>query len=249
MPLLELHAVSKSFGGLTAVRDVSLCLAEKEVRAIIGPNGAGKSTLFNIIAGTFPPSAGDIIFNGTSLAGRSSYEICQLGISRTFQITSIYKGLTAYENVRLAAQAKDPRRARMLGARAVFADASTRADAALEQLGLTAVANRTAGLLSHGDQRLLELAMAVAQSPRVLLLDEPTQGLSVEETAQTVEILANLLSRQSVAVLLVEHDMEVVFRLAHAITVLHRGAVLAEGPPEVVRADTGVQRAYLGETG
>ena len=124
-----------------------------------------------------------------------------------------------------------------------------RADAALEELGLTAVANRTAGLLSHGDQRLLELAMAVAQSPRVLLLDEPTQGLSVEETAQTVETLANLLSRQSVAVLLVEHDMEVVFRLAHAITVLHRGAVLAEGPREAVRADPEVQRAYLGEAG
>ena len=249
MPLLELQAVSKSFGGLTAVRDVSLSLAEKEVRAIIGPNGAGKSTLFNIIAGTFPPSAGNIIFNGAPLAGRSSYEICQLGISRTFQITSIYRGLTAHENVRLAAQAKDPRRARMLGARAVFSDAATRADTALEQLGLTAVANRTAGLLSHGDQRLLELAMAVAQSPRVLLLDEPTQGLSVEETAQTVETLATLLSRQSVAVLLVEHDMEVVFRLAHAITVLHRGAVLAEGPPDVVRADTEVQRAYLGEAG
>jgi len=249
MPLLELRAVSKSFGGLTAVRDVSLCLAEKEVRAIIGPNGAGKSTLFNIIAGTFPPSAGDIIFNGASLAGRSSHEICQFGISRTFQITSIYRGLTAHENVRLAAQAKDSRRARMLGAHAVFEAAATRAEVALEQLGLTAVANRTAGLLSHGDQRLLELAMAVAQSPRVLLLDEPTQGLSVEETAQTVETLANLLSRQSVAVLLVEHDMEVVFRLAHAITVLHRGAVLAEGTPEVVRADTEVQRAYLGEAG
>jgi branched-chain amino acid transport system ATP-binding protein len=249
MSLLELRAVSKSFGGLTAVRDVSLCLAEKEVRAIIGPNGAGKSTLFNIIAGTFPPSAGDIIFNDASLAGRSSYEICQLGISRTFQITSIYRDLTAHENVRLAAQAKDPRRARMLGAHAVFSDAAARAEVALEQLGLTAGANRTAGLLSHGDQRLLELAMAVAQSPRVLLLDEPTQGLSVEETAQTVETLANLLYRQSVAVLLVEHDMEVVFRLAHAITVMHRGAVLAEGPPEVVRADKEVQRAYLGEAG
>jgi branched-chain amino acid transport system ATP-binding protein len=249
MPLLELRGVSKSFGGLNAVRDVWLSLARKEVRAIIGPNGAGKSTLFNIIAGAFRPSAGEIYFNGSPLLGRSSYEICQLGISRTFQITSVYHGLTARENVRLAAQAKDPRRARVLGRQAVFAQAAAHADAALEQLGLTAVANRTAGLLSHGDQRLLELAMAVAQAPRVLLLDEPTQGLSVEETAQTVETLANLLSGQSLAVLLVEHDMEVVFRLAHTITVLHRGAVLAEGPPEAVRADAEVQRAYLGETG
>ena len=248
MPLLELRQISKSFGGLNAVRDVSINLADREMRAIIGPNGAGKSTLFNIIAGTFPPSTGEIYFAGLSLLGRSSYEICQLGISRTFQITAIYRGLTARENVRLAAQAKDPRRARVLGGLAVFAAAAERADAALEQLGLTAVAHRTAGSLSHGDQRLLELAMAVAQSPRVLLLDEPTQGLSVEETAQTVETLANLLAGQSIAVLLVEHDMEVVFRLAQTITVLHRGVVLAEGSPEAVRADTEVQRAYLGET-
>jgi len=249
MPLLELRQISKSFGGLNAVRDVSINLAEREMRAIIGPNGAGKSTLFNIIAGTFPPSSGEIYFEGSPLLGRSSYEICQLGISRTFQITAIYRGLTARENVRLAAQAKDPRRARVLGGLAVFAAAAERADAALEQLGLTAVAHRTAGSLSHGDQRLLELAMAVAQSPRVLLLDEPTQGLSVEETAQTVETLANLLAGQSIAVLLVEHDMEVVFRLAQTITVLHRGVVLAEGSPEAVRADAEVQRAYLGETG
>lgn len=249
MSLLELRGVSKSFGGLKAVRDVSLKLAENEVRAIIGPNGAGKSTLFNIIAGTFPPSTGEIYFNGSRLSGRSPYEICQLGISRTFQITSIYRGLTARENVRLAAQAKNRNRARVLRGQAVFADAAAHADAALEALGLTAVADHTAGLLSHGDQRLLELSMAVAQSPRVLLLDEPTQGLSVEETAQTVETLANLLAGQSIAVLLVEHDMEVVFRLAHAITVLHRGAVLAEGPPEAVRADVEVQRAYLGESG
>jgi branched-chain amino acid transport system ATP-binding protein len=249
MPLLELRSISKNFGGLNAVRDVSINLAENEVRAVIGPNGAGKSTLFNIIAGTFPPSAGEIYFSGTPLLGRSSYEICQLGISRTFQITSIYRGLTARENVRLAAQAKDPRRARVLGGRAVFATAAACADAALEQLGLTALAERTAGLLSHGDQRLLELAMAVAQSPRILLLDEPTQGLSVEETAQTVETLGNLLAGRSVAALLVEHDMEVVFRLAHSVTVLHRGAVLAEGPPAAVRANGEVQRAYLGETG
>jgi branched-chain amino acid transport system ATP-binding protein len=249
MPLLELRSISKNFGGLNAVRDVSIDLADKEVRAVIGPNGAGKSTLFNIIAGTFSPSAGEIYFSGMPLLGRSSYEICQLGISRTFQITSIYRGLTARENVRLAAQAKDPRRARVLGGQAVFATAAARADAALEQLGLTALADRTAGLLSHGDQRLLELAMAVAQSPRLLLLDEPTQGLSVEETTQTVETLANLLAGQSVAALLIEHDMEVVFRLAHSVTVLHRGAVLAEGPPEAVRADAEVQRAYLGETG
>lgn len=249
MKLLELRGVSKSFGGVEAVRDVSISVAERELRAIIGPNGAGKSTLFNLIAGTVSPSGGTISFDGSPLAGRSAYDICQLGISRTFQITAIYGGLTARENVRLAAQAKDARRARVLGRRAVFAATTERADAALAELGLTGLADRPAGLLSHGDQRLLEFAMAVVQAPRLLLLDEPTQGLSVEETAETVEILANLLNAQPIAVLLVEHDMEVVFRLAHTITVLHRGAVLAEGPPARVRADPLVQQAYLGEIG
>jgi len=154
--------------------------------------------------------------------------------------------MSARENTRLAAQARDPPRWHPLGGGAVFADAGRRGDTALERLGLTHVAGRPAGLLSHGDQRLLEVAMALAQEPLVLLLDEPTQGLSVEETAQAVEVLAGLFADGALTVLLVEHDMEVVFRLSHKITVLHRGAVIADGDPEAVKADEGVQNAYLG---
>ncbi|MBV8915763.1 MAG: ATP-binding cassette domain-containing protein, partial [Acetobacteraceae bacterium] len=162
------------------------------------------------------------------------------------QITALFPEMTARENARLAAQARHARRWQPYGGRTVFSDAARHGDAALERIGLTHVAHHPAGLLSHGDQRLLEVAMALAQQPRLLLLDEPTQGLSVEETAQAVETLASLLADNTMTVLLVEHDMEVVFRLAHMITVLHRGAVIADSTPDAVKADAEVQRAYLG---
>ena len=172
--------------------------------------------------------------------------ICQRGIARTFQLTALFPEMSARENVRLAAQARDTGRWVFVGGEVIFAAAGRRADLALDRLGLAAIADRPAGLLSHGDQRLLEVAMALAQEPRLLLLDEPTQGLSVEETAQVVETLAALLAASRMTVLLVEHDMEVVFRLAHRITVLHRGAVIADDTPEAVRQDPEVQSAYLG---
>ena len=246
MALLEIDELTRRFGGIIAVDRVSMRVEAGEVRAIIGPNGAGKSTLFNLVTGVVKASDGSVRFDGTTLTGQTPYSICQHGISRTFQITALFPEMTARENARLAAQARHARRWQPYGGSAVFGDAASRGDIALERLGLTHVAQRPAGLLSHGDQRLLEVAMALAQQPRLLLLDEPTQGLSVEETAQAVDTLATLLADQAMTVLLVEHDMEVVFRLAHMITVLHRGAVIADGVPDVVRADTEVQRAYLG---
>jgi branched-chain amino acid transport system ATP-binding protein len=246
MALLEIDALTRRFGGIVAVDDVTMRVEEGEVRAVIGPNGAGKSTLFNLITGMLKPTAGTVRFAGDVLTGLSSHRICQRGLSRTFQLTALFPEMTARENVRLAAQARDRRRWRFCGGSGVFAGASRHADAALERLGLAPVAGRPAGLLSHGDQRLLEVAMALAQQPRLLLLDEPTQGLSVEETAQAVETLATLLSDGRITVLLVEHDMEVVFRLAHKITVLHRGSVIADGSPQAVKDDAEVQRAYLG---
>lgn len=246
MALLELDGLTRRFGGIVAVDGVTMRVEPGEVRAVIGPNGAGKSTLFHLITGVVAPSEGRVRFAGEALDGLSAYSICQRGISRTFQITALFPEMTARENARLAAQARHARRWQPYGGGSVFSDAERRADAALERLGLTHVAQRPAGLLSHGDQRLLEVAMALAQQPRLLLLDEPTQGLSVEETAQAVETLAGLLSDGEMTVLLVEHDMEVVFRLAHMITVLHRGTVIADGTPEEVKADTEVQRAYLG---
>ena len=246
MALLELDELTRRFGGLIAVDHVAMRVEEGEVRAVIGPNGAGKSTLFNLITGVLKPSQGSVRFAGESLNGLSVPRICQRGIARSFQLTALFREMSARENVRLAAQARERRRWQFCGGGRVFDAAGRRADLALERLGLTAIANRPAGLLSHGDQRLLEVAMALAQEPRLLLLDEPTQGLSVEETAQAVETLAALLAESRMTVLLVEHDMEVVFRLAHRITVLHRGAVIADGTPDAVRADAEVQKAYLG---
>src|SRR5215475_7863811 len=246
MALLELEGVTRRYGALVALDQVSMAVEEGEVRAVIGPNGAGKTTLFNVITGTVKPTSGLIRFAGQPIAGLPSHQICRLGLSRTFQITALFPDMSARENARLAAQTRHDRRWQPFGGERIFREATALADAALEQLGLSAIADRPAGLLSHGDQRLLEVAMAMAQQPRVLLLDEPTQGLSVEETAQAVETLARFLERSRVTALLVEHDMEVVFRLAHKITVLHRGAVIADGTPTAVKADARVQDAYLG---
>ena len=245
-PLIQLDGLTKRYGALVAVDNVDLTVANGEVRAVIGPNGAGKTTLFHLITGVVKPTEGRVRFAGEDITGLSAHRICQRGLSRTFQLTSLFPEMSARENVTLAAQARHPRRWQPFGGGSVFAQARATGDAALEQLGLTHVADRSAGLLSHGDQRLLEVAMAMAQKPKVLLLDEPTQGLSVEETAQAVDTLARFLDHASITVLLVEHDMEVVFRLAHKITVLHRGGVIADGTPAAVKANARVQEAYLG---
>ena len=245
-PILDVEGLTKRYGALVAVDNVFLQVADGEVRAVIGPNGAGKTTLFHLLTGVVPPTTGRVRFAGDDITGLPAHTICQRGLSRTFQLTSLFPEMTARENAMLAAQARHPQHWLPFGGQRVFAEARAKGDQALEQLGLTHVADRQAGLLSHGDQRLLEVAMAMAQSPKVLLLDEPTQGLSVEETAEAVETLARFLERSRITVLLVEHDMEVVFRLAHKIMVLHRGAVIADGPPDAVKADPRVQEAYLG---
>ena len=245
-PLLQLDGLTKRYGALVAVDNVSMRVADSEVRAVIGPNGAGKTTLFHLITGVVPPTNGRVNFAGDDITGLPAHVICQRGLSRTFQLTSLFPQMSARENAMLAAQARHPRRWQPFGGSPVFANARAAGDAALEQLGLAHVAERPAGLLSHGDQRLLEVAMAMAQEPKVLLLDEPTQGLSVEETAAAVETLARFLDKARVTVLLVEHDMEVVFRLAHKITVLHRGGVIADDTPAAVKANARVQEAYLG---
>lgn len=246
MALLELDALTKRYGGLTAVNAVSMRVEAGEVRAVIGPNGAGKTSLFHLITGVVPISSGDVRFDGRSITGLTAFQRCQAGLSRTFQLTSLFPQMTARENCRIAAQARLGRRWQFYGGGSVFREASARGDEALERLGLAQVAERPAGLLSHGDQRLLEVAMALSQQPRILLLDEPTQGLSVEETLTAVDTLAGLFNRGRLTVLLVEHDMEVVFRLASRITVMHRGTAIADDVPSVVREDPAVQAAYLG---
>jgi len=244
--LLRIDNLSKRYGALVAVDNVSMQVAGGEVRAVIGPNGAGKTTLFHLITGVVPPSTGSVHFADSDITRLAPHAICQRGLSRTFQLTSLFQQMSARENTMLAAQARHPRRWMPFGGASVFAQARLAAEAALAQLGLSRIADRPAGLLSHGDQRLLEVAMAMAQEPKVLLLDEPTQGLSVEETAEAVETLAQFLEKARLTVLLVEHDMEVVFRLAHRITVLHRGAVIADGTPATIKTNARVQEAYLG---
>jgi branched-chain amino acid transport system ATP-binding protein len=246
MALLELDNLTKRYGGIVAVDDVTMRIEAGEVRAVIGPNGAGKTSLFHLITGVVKATEGIVRFADQDVSGLPAHVRCQRGMSRTFQLTSLFPEMSARDNTRLAAQARDAKRWMPFGGGGVFLAAAQRGDAALERLGLSHVAERPAGLLSHGDQRLLEVAMALAQQPRLLLLDEPTQGLSVEETAQAVEVLAALFASGGLTVLLVEHDMEVVFRLSHKITVLHRGSVIADGDPDSVKADEGVQNAYLG---
>jgi branched-chain amino acid transport system ATP-binding protein len=246
VPLLECRGLTRRFGGLVAIDAVDLAIEPGEVRGVIGPNGAGKSTLFNVITGVLAPSDGEIYFAGERITALPVHRVIQKGVARTFQLTHLFPALTARENVRIAAQARHADRWRPLAGGALFAATGAAADAALELMRLADVADVNAGLLSHGNQRLLEVAMALAQRPRLVLLDEPTQGLSVEETDQAVRILRDMLGAGGLTVILVEHDMEVVFRLADKITVLHRGRVIADGSPHEVKANAEVQTAYLG---
>jgi branched-chain amino acid transport system ATP-binding protein len=246
VPLLECKGLVRRFGALVAVDNVDLSVEPGEIRAVIGPNGAGKSTVFNLITSVLKPSAGQVFFAGEDVTGMPVHQVAQKGIARTFQLCHVYPALTARENVRIAAQARDQARWRFLGGGSVLGRSTAVADEAIERMRLSRFADVTAAMLSHGDQRLLEVAMAIAQKPRLLMLDEPTQGLSIEETGRAVQILKDLLAAGDLSVLLVEHDMEVVFKLADNITVLHRGRVIADGPPAAVRANADVRSAYLG---
>ena len=247
MPLIECQGVTRRFGGLVAVDNVDMVVNQGEIRAIIGPNGAGKTTLFNLLTGVLSASEGDIIFENEKITKLPVHKIIQLGISRTFQLTHLFPELTVTENVRIASQARHSKRWHFLGGSEVLKTSTELAMQAIEKLRLHDKTDLTANMLSHGDQRLLEIAMALSQSPKLLLLDEPTQGLSIEETEHAVIILRGLLDSTDLTVILVEHDMEVVFGLADKITVLHRGRVIADGTPEAIKANKSVQDAYLGD--
>jgi branched-chain amino acid transport system ATP-binding protein len=244
--LLETDGLGRSFGALQAVAGVRLGVEPGELRAVIGPNGAGKTTLFHLISGLLAPTSGRIRFRGRDVTRLGAPARCRLGISRTFQITSIFPELTVLENVRIAVQLKGAGNFRFLGGRAALAGTAARARESLAFLGLADRAAQLAGTLPHGDQRLLEIAMALAQEPELLLLDEPTQGLSPEDTASTVAVVRQIARERALTIILVEHDMDVVFDLADRITVLHFGQVIADGTPDEIRASADVQTAYLG---
>jgi branched-chain amino acid transport system ATP-binding protein len=241
--LLETIALSKNFGGLQAVDNVEFRLAGGEIRAIIGPNGAGKTTLVSIVSGQIRPTFGTITFKGQDITRLRAWERVIRGIVYTFQVTSIYNNLTCYENVALAAQR------RLMGGlidRLALSERriADRVEAALRQVGLAGSMDRPADALPYGHQRLLEVAMALALDPELLILDEPTQGLAQEEISGLCELIRTI--SKEATVLLIEHNMSVVLELAEKITVMDKGAIIAEGTPAEIERHPEVQRAYLG---
>lgn len=244
-PVLQCFGLTRRFGGLVAVDDVSLALASGALHAVIGPNGAGKSTLANLLSGELAPTSGTLQLDGESVTGWPAWRMARAGVGRSFQRTNIMRPLSVQENVRLAAQARLTPPTRLWRNAAKEAAPQIAARAALERVGLGAEAARKAGALSHGQQRQLEIAMALATAPRVLLLDEPLAGMGPEES-ETLAALLRDLARDH-AVLLVEHDMDVVFRVADQVTVMVEGRVLLSGTPAVVRASAAVRDAYLGQ--
>jgi branched-chain amino acid transport system ATP-binding protein len=244
--VLEIKGVSKRFGSLVAVRDVSLSVENGELRAIIGPNGAGKTTFFNLISGFFPPAAGTIVFDGRDITAVPAHRRVGLGIARTFQITEIFPELTVFENVRISAEVTEGFRLRPWISRAERSKVQRDVEETLELTGLSAKSGRLVGELSHGDQRAAEIAMALALRPRLLLLDEPTAGMGDQETYEITQLVRRLHRDGNLTIVLIEHDMRVVFHLADRITVLDQGALLADGSPEEIAADEAVQAAYLG---
>ena len=244
--VLETLGLSKRFGGVQAVTGVNLTIPRGDLRAIIGPNGAGKTTLFNLITGDLRHDSGLVSFLGEEISALPPHEVCRRGIGRTFQITSVFRRLTVLENVQTALLSHH-RRHYSLFARAarLYRDG---AFALLQRVGLREQAPKPSGILSHGDQRRLELAIALASEPRLLMLDEPTAGMAPRERHALMALVARIASETGLTVLFTEHDMDVVFSVARRITVMHQGAVLAEGAPEEIRRDPDVQRIYLGYT-
>ena len=239
---MSTEGLTVRFGGLTALNNVNFSVRRDEIRAIIGPNGAGKSTFFNCLTGVLRPTSGRILFNGENIAGLPPNSISQKGIARSYQITNILPGATVLENVRIAAQSRRHAWSLLRHHRA-FADVIDRSRAVLQDVGLLDKEEELASNLSHGEQRNLEIAIALATEPKVLCLDEPTAGMSVPETHATVELVRRIA--RNLTILIVEHDMEVVMGLARTITVLHYGQVLAEGSPAEIQANARVQEVYL----
>lgn len=242
--VLSMEGLSKSFGGLRAVHDVTLELRLNELHAVIGPNGAGKSTLVNLLTGQFRPSSGRILLDGRDITHEPAWRMPHLGISRSFQRTNVLKSLSVLENVRLAAQGVALPTSHLLRAPSSETAIIGTAKEALVRAGLPYGHQRIAGTLAHGQQRQLEIAMALATDPKVLLLDEPLAGMGPEEGERMAALLKSLAKDH--AVLLIEHDMDFVFKVADRMTVLVEGAVLATGTPDNVRASPAVQTAYLG---
>jgi branched-chain amino acid transport system ATP-binding protein len=243
--LLRAQNLTKRFGGLAAVNEVSVDLWQGRIHAVIGPNGAGKSTLTNLLSGDLPPTSGKVLLGDRDVTGWKPESISRAGLGRSYQKTNIFHPFTVWENVRLAAQSRAQHASSWLRLATGFKDTNERAGRAIELAGLSQRRDVVAGTISHGEQRQLEIAMTLATGPRVLLLDEPLAGMGVAEAERMVALLLRIKPEH--AIMLVEHDMDAVFALADQLTVMVNGQVIATGTPAEVRADANVQSAYLGE--
>ena len=241
-PLLRTAGLTIKFGGLTALNNVDFAIQREEIRAIIGPNGAGKSTFFNCLTGVLRPSSGAILFAGEDITGLSPDRISQKGIARSYQITNVLPNATTLENVRIAAQSRRHGWSLLTHYRA-YRDIIEKAEQALDSVGLLPKADELAANLSHGEQRTLEIAVALATEPQLLCLDEPTAGMSAAETHETMMLIRSIAKH--LTILIVEHDMQVVMELARRITVLHYGQILAEGTPAEIQENPRVLEVYL----
>jgi branched-chain amino acid transport system ATP-binding protein len=242
--MLEVRDIRKSFNGFTAVAGVSLGVPAQGITAVIGPNGAGKSTLFNLLTGHLRADAGAVSFEGRDITGAAPHAICRMGVGRSFQHTNVFRKLTVFENVRAALIAHGGDAPNFWSrADVLYRD---EAYALLASLGLTDQANTVADEMSHGNQKQLELGIALASDPKLLLLDEPTAGMSATETRDAIRLLERIVAERKLTLLFTEHDMDVVFSIAQKIAVLHQGKLIAEGSPAEVRNDAEVRRVYLG---
>jgi branched-chain amino acid transport system ATP-binding protein len=242
---LEVRGISKSYGGVQAVRDVSFTVAPGEVVALIGPNGAGKTTCFNMLNGQLRPDKGEIVLGDTSVAGLPPHRIWRLGVGRTFQLTQTFGSLSVRENVQVALFSHHRRLKTLFAfAPSLYADEAAEL---LERVGMRGQAERPCAVLAYGDLKRVELAVALANRPRLLLMDEPTAGMAPEERGELMRLAAALARSESIAVLFTEHDMSVVFGHASRVIVLHQGEIIASGAPEEVRADPKVREVYLGD--
>ena len=245
MPLLEVTNLSKDFSGLKVLFGIDLKLEQGERHAIIGPNGAGKSTLFNVITGKYAPSQGKISFKGHDITGLSPHKIARLGLARSFQVTNIFRAMTAFDNVRNAVLSQNGRRHSIFPTLDAMIPITEQTEQILDQIGLLDRKAELAGELAHGHQLALEIGMTIAMDPELILLDEPTAGMSSTESRETVKLIEKVTEGKTL--LIVEHDMDVVFSIATRITVIYYGRVLASGSPEAIRNDQQVKDAYLGE--
>ncbi len=243
---IETQHLSKNFGSLAAVKDVSIKIKKNSLHAIIGPNGAGKTTLFNLLSGTLKPTAGKVFYKGMDLTQQPVHKMIHLGIGRSFQITNIFPNLTVYENIRLASQAMEPGNFRIVDDVSKLADCERRTQEVIQRVGLQSQAMLLARTLPHGDQRKLELGMILAPDPEVLLLDEPTAGMAAEQVPELIALIQEIQLSGEKTVVLVEHNMNVVMSISDKITVMHLGQVLAEGSPSEIASNKEVQTAYLG---